>query len=543
MQIYELTQKNYTMNGFGYQLKLPFNIDCIIPEDDSVRLLSQSVEEMDLTELYMTYSRVKENQPTPMQMLKIMMYANMNQMYSSRPIERACKRDINFMFLLEGKQAPDHATIARFRSIHFAPIAKEMLAKQVGFLKEIGEISAQQIFIDGTKIESVANKYTFVWKKSVTKNQVKLMEKIPAFVQECEEMFGIQLIYQNEIELHHLKKLRKKLYKIKSDEGIEFVHGIGKRKTPLQKSVETLEEWLERLKKYAKNLHVLGERNSYSKTDQDATFMRMKEDAMLNGQLKPGYNVQVGVDSEYVVWLTVGSQPTDTTTLIPFLKEMETYLGFKYEKIVADAGYESEENYLFLERNGQLSYIKPANYEISKTQKYKKDIGRLENMTYFKDGDYYVCRNNKNLVVTGIRKAKSKTGHESIKTCYSCEDCNGCPHKSQCIRGNNCKTSLEERTKNLEVSKIFMQKRQEDLERILTDEGCELRMNRSIQAEGAFGCIKHNMQFRRFLCRGKQNVMAECALVAMAQNINKLHNKIQKNRYNKSYLHKMKKAS
>lgn len=108
----------------------------------------------------------------------------------------------------------------------------------------------------------------------------------------------------------------------------------------------------------------------------------MKEDAMGNGQLKPAYNLQHGVDSEYITWLTIGPQPTDTTTLIPFLKDAQEHLKFKYKNITADAGYESEENYLFLEANGQLSYIKPANYEISKTRKYKNDIGKIENMEY-----------------------------------------------------------------------------------------------------------------------------------------------------------------
>ena len=175
-----------------------------------------------------------------------------------------------------------------------------------------------------------------------------------------------------------MKRLRKKLYALKEAEQVVFVHGIGKRKTPLQKSIETLEDYLERLKKYNHQIHICGKRNSYSKTDHDATFMRMKEDAMGNGQPKPAYNLQHGVDSEYITWLTMGPQPTDTTTLIPFLKDAQEHLKFKYKNITADAGYESEENYLFLESNGQLSYIKPANYKISKTRKYKMILGKLK---------------------------------------------------------------------------------------------------------------------------------------------------------------------
>ena len=300
--------------------------------------------------------------------------------------------------------------------------------------------------------------------------------------------------------------------------------------TPFQKSIETLEDYLYKLKEYNQKIHICGERNSYSKTDHDATFMRMKEDAMGNGQLKPAYNLQHGADAEYITWLTIGPQPTDTTTLIPFLKEAEEYLKFKYKNITADAGYESEENYLFLESNGQISYIKPANYEISKTRKYKNDIGKLENMEYNPQSDIYTCKNGKHLTVDCIKSSKSKTGYVSQKTIYRCEDCTGCVYKSECIKGNNCKTPLEERTKVLQVAKTFIKYRQEDLERILSDEGILYRTNRSIQAEGSFGDLKQDMQFRRYLSKGTSNVLAESILLAMARNINKLHNKIQKNR-------------
>lgn len=393
--------------------------------------------------LYATYSRIRENQATPRRMLKIVLYSYMNHSYSSRAMETSCHRDINFMYLLENSPIPDHSTFARFRSIHFAQCSERIMAEMSNFIYDIGEISGNAIFIDGTKIEACANKYTFVWKKAVTKNLAKLLIKLADFVSECEELYGIKLVYQNQVRMKHVKKLRKKLYALKQEENIEFVYGCGKRKTSLQRSIEKLEEYLNKLKEYTQKIHVCGERNSYSKTDNDATFMRMKEDAMGNGQLKAGYNVQHGVDSEYITWLTVGLDPTDTTTLIPFLKRMELYLKFKYEKIVADAGYESEENYVYLEGNGQLAFIKPSNYEISK---------------------------------------------------------------------------------------LFNRQRKDDLERILSKEGCKLRVNRSIQAEGSFGELKEATEFRRFLCRGEQNVLAESILLAMAHNINKLHNKIQSER-------------
>lgn len=518
--------KNYTLNEEGYQLKLPLNLETIIPVDDSVRLLSQFVEAMDLTDLYSTYERI--NTVSPRTLLKIVLYSYMNGDYSSRSMELNCKRDINFMYLLEGKPVPDHATFARFRSIHFAPCAKRILAEMSNLLYDLGEISGETIFIDGTKIEACANKYTFVWKKAVTKNQKKLLIKIADFIAECEQLYGIRIVCGDTVKMKHVKRLRKKLYALKQEENIKFVHGIGRRKSPLQKSIETLEDYLERLKGYTKKLYVCGSRNSFSKTDPDATFMRMKEDAMGNGQLKPAFNLQHGVDSEYITWLTVGPQPTDTTTLIPFLKETEEYLAFKYKKVIADAGYESEENYVFLDKNQQLAFIKPSNYEKSKTRKYKNDIGRIENMNYDEANDSYLCKNGKYLSFAYIRHSKSKTGYISEKHIYQCNECKDCPYKTACIKGNNCKTPMEERNKVLSIAKTFLEYRKEDLERILSDEGILLRTNRSIQAEGSFGELKQDMQFRRYLSRGSLNVLAESILLAMAKNVNKLHNKIQK---------------
>ena len=420
MLLHNKLQKDYTLNQSGYQLKLPLELETIIPKNDSVRLLSQFVEEMDLTDLYSTYDRI--NSLSPRTLLKIVLYSYMNGDYSFRSMELNCKRDINFMFLLEGHSAPDHATLARFRSIHFAPCSKRILAEVSNILFDLGEISGETIFIDGTKIEANANKYTFVWKKAVTKNQAKLLIKLADFVAECEQLYDIKIVYGNVVKIKHLKRLRKKLYA---------------------------------------------------------------------------------------------------------LKDAEQHLKFKYKNITADAGYESEENYLFLEANNQIAFIKPANYEISKTRKYKNDIGKIENMEYDKISDFYTCKNNRKLTVSHIRHNKTKTGYVSEKTIYTCENCSDCPCKSDCIKGNNCKTPLGERTKVLQVAKTFIKHRKEDLERIISDEGALYRMNRSIQAEGSFGDIKQDMQFRRYLSKGSANVLAESTLLAIARNINKLHNKIQ----------------
>ncbi|MCC0630616.1 MULTISPECIES: hypothetical protein [unclassified Clostridioides] len=159
-------------------------------------------------------------------------------------------------------------------------------------------IPKDTLFIDVTKIESSANRYTFVWKKAINKNMAKMMSNISDFMLKCEIDFGIKIIYKDEIKIYRLKKLLKKLKKISKESNITFVHRKGKKKTMIQKSIEQLNNYIDRLKKYTKDLHIIGERNSYSKTDNDATFMRMKEEHMKNGQLKPAYNIQFDVDSK-----------------------------------------------------------------------------------------------------------------------------------------------------------------------------------------------------------------------------------------------------
>lgn len=542
MRLNKILQGDYTVSSLYHQIKLPLDIEISIPSDDPVRLLSAFVEGMDLSDLYATYDRIRKNQATPRQMLKISIYAAMNRIYSSRDIESSCKRDINFMYLLDGAPAPDHSTIARFISLHLSQCSKKMMSEVGTILLDLGEISGENIFIDGTKIESTANKYSFVWKKAVSKNLQKLTEKLCTFCAECEELYAFKLVYDDEITLHTLKRLKKKLREIKKEENIKFVHGSGKRKPRLQRSIETLEGYIEKLNEYKRHLRICGKRNSYAKTDTDATFMRMKEDAMLNGQLKPAYNLQHGVDSEYVTWLDIYPNPTDTLTLIPFLKDMEKHLSFKYKNIVADAGYESEENYVFLEKNGQAGYIKPQNYELSKQRNFRKDISRRENMDYDPATDIYKCKNGKILKAVSKKTENTATGYRREVTIYECESCRRCPYKKACIKGNNCKTPLKDRNKKLSVSRKLEEKRAECLERITGDFGTQLRMNRSIQAEGSFANVKEDMNFRRYLYRGKENVLAQSTLLAIGFNINKLHHKIMSGRTG-THLFELKKAS
>lgn len=504
----------------------------MIPADDSVRLLDAVFERMDYTKLYAAYSRYGRIETSPKNLFKVIVYGGMNCIHSTRKIEQACRRDVNFMYLLGREPAPDHSTIARFRSDRLTGVIEDLFDQLVWLLAGVGELSLESVFIDGTKLEANANRYSFVWKKTTQKNETKMQEKMRSELPKLAAEFDLRFHIGEKIRSKDIKKLRKRLKTKQSEQGLVFVQGKGQHKQPLQRAIEAVEEYLKRQKQYDDYNHSFGERNSFSKTDRDATFMRMKEDHMRNGQLKPGYNVTAAVDSEYIVSVILSAERSDSQTLIPMLEKLKEY---GYTKPVADAGFESEENYTYCEENEQLAFIKPSNHDNAKTKKYRTDISKRENMPYDAERDSYICHAGHHIQAAHEKKTKSKSGYPIVTTVYSCTECSGCPHKEKCIKGIS-KLPLEERSKNLYVSKNFLRQRNEMEARISGDEGILLRINRSIQVEGAFGVLKQDMGFRRFLMRGSIKVYTEFLLFCMSYNINKLHNKIQSGRCG-TYLH------
>ena len=526
--------KNYTELGETYQLVLPLCLEGLVPDDDSVRLLSHVLEDLNYSLLYQAYSAKGRNPAVdPKTMFKILTYAYSQNIYSSRKIETACRRDINFMWLLAGQKAPDHSTIARFRTGFLAEACENLFYQMVRRLAEKNEISNETVFIDGTNLESCANKYTFVWKKSVGKWEEKMYSKIETAVSLVNQEYMQEFALTKENRTADLQKIMDFLDDYCRKNSISFVYGRGKRKSIHQRYHELFRRFLERQLLYDLHNSRFGERNSYSKTDVDATFMHMKDEHMRNAQLKPGYNVQIGVDSEYIVAADIFSDRNDVWTLVPFLKTMEKNLGFKYPSVTADSGYESEEGYEFLKGNGQIPYIKPQTYEKWKKRSFKKDISKRENMAYDESSDSYTCHAGKLLKPIFIKIQKSKSGYKSEVTVYECEDCCECAYKEKCTKTKG--------NKRLYVSKNFIAKRQESYKNIISETGIKYRMNRSIQVEGAFGVLKSDYEFQRFLLRGKTKVKLEFLLLCLGYNINKLHAKIQNERTG-NYLFEVKTA-
>lgn len=516
-------QKNYTELGDSYQLVLPLSLEGLVPEDESVRLLSHILEDLDYTKLYKAYFTKGRNLAVdPKTMFKVLTYAYSQNIYSSRRIEKACRRDINFMWLLAGQKAPDHSTIARFRTGFLAEACEDLFYQLVRLLASMGELAKETVFIDGTKLEACANKYTFVWKKSVSKWEEKMFPKVEQLVTLFNQEYMKDFMLTRENRTQVLQEIFDFIDNYCKENGIDFVYGRGNRKSIHQKYHELFRRFLNRQLLYDLHNSRFHDRNSYSKTDVDATFMHMKDDHMRNAQLKPGYNVQIGVDSEYIVATDVFSDRNDVWTLVPFLQKLEAELGFRYPSATTDSGYESEEGYDYLKKNGQTPYIKPQTYEQWKKRKFKNDISKRENMRYDQETDTYICRNNKKLTPQYTMKKKSKNGYESEVTVYECETCAGCPHKEKCTRAKG--------NKKLQVSKKFIELRQESYENITSELGIQYRMNRSIQVEGAFGVLKNDYEFQRFLLRGKTKVKLEILLLCMGYNINKLHAKIQNER-------------
>lgn len=516
--------KLYSLYNTNQQLVLPIETEIMIPKNDSVRLLSTVLEGLDYSELYNAYSTNGRNPViSPKTLFMVLVYANLNDIQSSRNIEKACKRDINFMWLLQGEKAPSYSTISRFRTGRLKECCENLFYQFVVRLGELGEIEYKNIFIDGTKIEANSNKYSFVWKKSVDKFERKLKEKMIEKINEINKEFDkCYATDSDSLNVILYSDILNDLNKMVSEKNIKFVSGKGRRKSKLQKYIELLCEVIEKQLKYDNYNSIFDGRNSFSKTDTDATFMHLKEDHMRNSQLKPAYNIQIGVEGEYIVGVDISNERSDQLTLIPFLEKLDEKLPEKFENIVADAGYESEENYLYIEEHGQVAYIKPQIYEKQKTKKFKSDISKRENMDYDFERDEYICASGRRLKNIGLIKRTSKSGYVSQVTKYECENCEGCSVKNKCTKAKG--------NKQIQVSKKFVEKRKISFENITTSKGIILRMNRSIQAEGTFGVVKEDHGFRRFLLRGSINVKIEFLLKALAHNIAKLHNKIISNR-------------
>lgn len=504
--------KDYNMS----QLKLPVDVEIMIPENHLVKIVNSAVEKMNIEPLVEKYKGGGTSSYHPKMMLKVLVYAYTQKVYSSRQIAKSLRENIHFMWL-SGNNQPNFRTINRFRSSVMKDIIDDIFASVIEFLIEAGHVKLENYFLDGTKLEANANKYTFVWGKSTKKNKSKLQDKIKDLIREIDRVNEEENKEYGDKDLEELGEDNP----IDSDKLEEFVKGLDEKlsKNPkdksTQKAISTIKkDYLPRLVKYEKQEEILQNRNSYSKTDNDAIFMRMKEDHMKNGQLKPGYNIQTGTEEQFIVGFSVHQKAGDTGCLIPHLKNLKENTGRLPENVIADAGYGSEENYEYLEENNLKGYVKYNMFHKEQKKKFKEQIFKVENLPYDEEKDEFTCPNDKKLKYTYTGKYKTDNGYQTQRRYYKCEDCTGCALKEKCTKAAG--------DREIQVSFRLNELKEKAKEKLCSEKGVELRKKRCIEVEAVFGQIKNNRGFRRFLLRGIEKVKTEWGLLSIAHNMKKL---------------------
>jgi len=515
--------KDYNMN----QLILPLDLAVKLQDNDIALAIHQLVESIPERAFvsFLHYTGCPSYHPR--MMLKIILCGYTQSTFSGRKIEDLVKDSIRMMWLAQGYE-PSYRTINRFR-VH--PDMKELIRQCfVQFRCQLVEeklIDQEAIFIDGTKIEANANKFTFVWKKSVERHHKNLMEKsnelynellqneiIPEIERENEEQLSIEELTQVGQELDEV--VADYTNKIESSDDMTERKGLrSERKTPKQ-MVKQIYDWITRKQKYEKDLEIFGARNSYSKTDKDATFMRMKDDYMQNGQLKAGYNVQVATEGQYTLAYGVFPNPTDTKTLLPFLDQIEEQYFELPEHIVADAGYGSEQNYDdILTKRKRMPLITYNHYLNEQKKKYKNNPFQTSNWAYDEEKDSYTCPNEKQLTFRYNATRTDKTGFQRQFKLYECEDCTDCPLRALCTKAQ------DGTNRKLMVNEKWEQQKEYVRAKLSEEKTGAIYRQRKIDVEPVFGFLKANLGFTRFSVRGKPKVEQEIGLALMAVNLRK----------------------
>lgn len=503
-------------------LLFPQRIDRDIPKDDPVRILKSVIESLDLSGFKKLYHERGRSPYHPKMMLMVILYSYMNNVYSCRKIEKLLYRDIYYIWL-SGYQKPDFATINRFRNRVKNEIG-HIFTLLVLILVEKGFVTLEVEYLDGTKIESKANKYTFVWRKSVERNREKLLEKIRVLLQQINE----QMAQDKAADVDTLELTPQTLCEI-SKEFKEALGSAPEAKTKEEKAAQRgknkmfkeLERHGEKLAEYNSRLEQMEGRNSISKTDPSATFMRMKEDAMCNGQTKPGYNLQISSENQFITDFALFPNPTDTLTFIPFLGSFPGRYGRFPKRVVADSGYGSEENYRFMDEAGIEGFVKYNRFHLEHRPRYKPDTFHPDSLYYNEEGDYYICPMGQRMSRTGTVQTRTEGGYISQSACYRAIRCKGCPLRCLCY-----KAKANQRT--IRVNHRLNAYKRKACELLTSEEEIKERGRRCIEPEAVFGQMKSNMAYRRFRHMGKDKVVMDFTFFAIAFNIKKLCSMMRK---------------
>ncbi len=492
-------------------LILPPSLEELIPQVHPARVVSQVVDTLNISALLGEYKGGGTSSFHPRMLLKVLIYAYLNNVYSSRKIEKQLHENINFMWL-SGYAKPDFRTINYFRGKRLVGKFDNIFTQVVEHLHSEGLVSLKTQYIDGTKIESAANKYSFVWRGSVEKFDKRLREKVNTILSEIESVISAE--EEEDVE-DSFKSLSTEDFKQRVERISRSINENKDGSKDIQKQINQIkEESIPKLEKYEDHLKIMGERNSYSKTDPDATFMRMKEDAMKNGQLKPAYNIQISTENQFVTNYGTYQRPGDTATLIPYLKTFERRYGMQSKTIVADSGYGSEQNYEYMIDNDMTPFVKFNMFHAENKRKYKDNPFLPQNLYYNKEENYLVCPMGQKMLCIGKTKNVTDLGYVSYSDVYQAQNCKGCNMRGMCHKsiGN----------RRIELNHKLNSYKQIARDLLTSEQGLYHRSMRPIEPEAVFGQIKANAMFKRMRLRSIPKVNVEFGLVALAHNLRKI---------------------
>ena len=512
------TEKNYSPK----QGRLPVFIAESLEICDPVLAFDEIMEEIGI-ERYLKpvgYKPLGRPGYCRVNMLKTILFGFMDTGYAAlRELEDRCKVNLRYMYLMD-YETPSYHCFGDFINEELTESIEEIFRAVMKHICEKEHVDMQHLYIDGSKFEANANKYTWVWRKGTEKARYRLYAKITKLLGEMNEDLsgmGVHIETNTEYSPDCLMEISERYLSLTGLDRSLFVYGRGHHKTQEQRHYEQLSLYTVKLSEYVEKLLICGpDRNSYSKTDHDATFMRMKRDYMGNDQLLPAYNVQIGVADEYIAVVDVMKYRSDMDCFIPLMEKFKELYGFYPKYPIADAGYGSFNNYLYCQQHGMEKYMKFPMYEKeTKDERYRDDPFRAVNFNTDSDGDL-ICPNNKKFIFSHRRAVKGNL-YGRQEEIYECEDCSACPYAAQCKKTDGNRSVRL----NQELTAIH----EEVLNNLNSIHGALLRMNRSIQAEGTFGILKYDRWYKRVVRRGLNSVKLELYLVSIGHNLYKFFNK------------------
>lgn len=491
-------------------LAIPPTLEELIPQAHPVRIVNEVINQLNIEPLLKAYHVKGSSSYHPQLLLKVVVYGYVTNTYSSRKLAAACRESIYFMWL-SSMSCPDHNTINRFRGVRLKHALRSVFEDVVKLLAEEGLLSIEEVNTDGTKIEANANKYSFVWKKSIQANKEKMKKQLTEIWQYAQQLASDE---DKMPEPPDFTEIDSKKVKAAVDQPNEKLAGKDIDKKVKDKLKYATKQYPVNIEKYERQEAILGERNSFSKTDPDATFMRMKEDHMKNGQLKPAYNVQISTSNQFIVNYTIHPNPTDTTTLTAHLAQHEASFGRSPKVLVADAGYGSEENHTLLEQKETVAFVKYGMFDKGQNENHNsKHPFAANKLFYNKEKDCYICPMGQQMGFIGTYTRITATGFKQTVKRYQARNCGSCPLNGACHKSKDNRT--------IEINENLNRLKQKAYELLNSEEGIARRKKRCFDVEPVFGNIKQNHGFRRFMLRGKEKVELEWGLLAIAQNLRK----------------------